>query len=165
MAIRTIILRSIIGLLLGTLGSCTLPIQGADPSRPTVRPLLRITPAPPQDVKGTATAFALRIVPTPTPIGLYIVKPGDSLGKIAEEFATTVEEIMALNNISDPNQIEVGRELTIPSLLAPTPTTDQPPVTTAEAPVLTTADPINTAAPAPAPAPSALPDPQTTATP
>jgi hypothetical protein len=131
----------LIGLLiLGTVSSCTLPVEGADPLRPTVRPLLRVTPAPVQDVKGTATSFALRIVPTATPIGLYIVKPGDTLSLIADNFETTVDEIMALNNLSDPNQIEVGRSLTIPSLLPPTTTSE-------EGPVVTTPEVVNTAAP------------------
>jgi hypothetical protein len=152
MANRAHILRAFISfLLIGVVGACAVPIEGADPLRPTVRPLLRITPAPPQDVKGTATAFALVIVPTPTPIGLYIVKPGDSLGNIALNFETTVEEIMALNNISDPNQIEVGQELTIPSLL---------PATTA-APEDTAPEAANTVAPEPAPSA----EPAATATP
>jgi LysM repeat protein len=155
MAERAHILRPLIGLLiLGTVSSCTLPVEGADPLRPTVRPLLRVTPAPVQDVKGTATSFALRIVPTATPIGLYIVKPGDTLSLIADNFETTVDEIMALNNLSDPNQIEVGRSLTIPSLL--------PPPTPEGAPAATTPEAVNTSAPEEAP--SAAPE-VTTATP
>ncbi len=151
MAKREHILRPLIGLFIaGTVTSCTVPVQGADPLRPTVRPLLRITPAPPQDIKGTATSFALRIVPTATPIGMYIVKPGDSLGKIAEDFATTVDEILALNNLSDPNQIEVGQTLTIPSLL-PATTTSQ------EAPAGVTPEAVNTSAPEQAPEATAAP--------
>lgn len=88
--------------------------------RPTVRPVLVLTPAPTQDVSGTQTAYALRIVPTSTPVGLYIVKAGDTLGSIADSFETTVDEIIAQNGIADPNQIEVGQQLIIPSLLTPT---------------------------------------------
>ncbi len=82
---------------------------------PTARPDFRVTPAPRQNVGATATAFARRIVPTPTPVGLYIVKPGDTLSTIADEYETTVDELMAANNISDPNKILVGQRLTIPS--------------------------------------------------
>jgi hypothetical protein len=88
--------------------------------RPTVQPVVRLTPAPTQNVPGTQTAYAVRSVPTPTPAGLYVVKAGDTLGKIADNFETTVDEIMALNSIADPNKIEVGQQLLIPSLLTPT---------------------------------------------
>lgn len=88
--------------------------------RPTVRPVVAVTRVPTQDVPGTQTAYAVRIVPTPTPAGLYIVKAGDTLSKIADAFETTVDEIIAQNGITDPNQIEVGQSLIIPSLLTPT---------------------------------------------
>ena len=88
--------------------------------RPTVQPVVRLTPAPTQHVSGTRTAYAVRSVPTPTPAGQYVVKAGDTLGKIADNFETTVDEIMALNSIADPNKIEVGQQLIIPSLLTPT---------------------------------------------
>ncbi len=84
---------------------------------PTALPDIRVTPAPTQNVPATATAFARLVIPTPTPPGLYVVKPGDTLSKIADDFATTVDEIMALNNLSDPNMLMVGQELTIPSLV------------------------------------------------
>ena len=88
--------------------------------RPTVRPIIAVTHVPTQDVAGTQTAYAIRIVPTSTPVGLYIVKAGDTLGGIADQFETTVDEIIAQNGIADPNQIEVGQPLIIPSLLTPT---------------------------------------------
>ncbi|MDP9313838.1 MAG: LysM peptidoglycan-binding domain-containing protein [Chloroflexota bacterium] len=84
--------------------------------RPTVTPVIRLTPAPTQDVRATQTAYALRSIPTPTPAGLYIVRPGDTLSKIADAFETTVDEIIAINGIADPNRIEVGQQLIIPSL-------------------------------------------------
>lgn len=83
--------------------------------RATARPDIRITPAIAQDVPATATAYARQIIPTPIPEGLYIVKPGDTLSKIADELATTVDEIMAHNNLSDPNTIQVGQQLIIPA--------------------------------------------------
>lgn len=105
---------------------------------PTARPDIRITPAPTQNVRGTATAFALQIIPTPTPQGLYIVKPGDTLSRIADEHQTTVDEIMAANNLSDPNLIEVGQRLTIPSGEPAADATSEPPAT-AEQPAETSA--------------------------
>ena len=99
---------------LGSAAACASPSAGV---RPTSRPLLRVTPAPPQDVRATSTAFALQSIPTATPPGLYIVKPGDTLSKIADEFQTTIDEIMTLNSLVDPNTIQVGQQLRIPSLL------------------------------------------------
>ncbi|HEX6289146.1 MAG TPA: LysM peptidoglycan-binding domain-containing protein [Herpetosiphonaceae bacterium] len=93
--------------------------------RPTVQPVVRLTPAPTQDVGATQTAYSMRSIPTPTPAGLYVVRPGDTLGKIADNFETTVDEIMALNSIADPNKIEVGQQLTIPTLLTPTAESDE----------------------------------------
>lgn len=106
-------------LALASLVACV--VEGAV-ERPTARPIIRITPGSRQDVAATATVFARQVVPTPTPPGLYIVKPGDTLGRIADEYQTTVDEIMASNNLSDPNLIEVGQQLIIPSLVGPTPT-------------------------------------------
>jgi LysM repeat protein len=112
--LRQRLLISILAPLLAACGGAALE------GRPTVRPVVVVTRVPTQDVPGTQTAYAVRIVPTPTPAGLYIVKAGDTLGKIADSFETTVDEIIAQNNISDPNQIEVGQALIIPSLLTPT---------------------------------------------
>ena len=42
-----------------------------------------------------------------------MVESGDSLSKIAKREGVTVDEIMSLNNISDPNLLFVGQKLTI----------------------------------------------------
>ena len=42
---------------------------------------------------------------------IYVVKAGDTLSQIAETHNTTVEKLVELNNISDPNFIVVGEEL------------------------------------------------------
>jgi lysozyme len=44
----------------------------------------------------------------------YTVQPGDSLGRIAVRYGTTVSALMEANNITDPNLIEAGQTLTIP---------------------------------------------------
>ena len=48
-------------------------------------------------------------------VGSYTVQSGDTLAVIAERFGITVEMLSALNNISDPNLIQVGQILLIPS--------------------------------------------------
>jgi len=44
----------------------------------------------------------------------YVVKRGDTLSRIAEEFETNVTAIVEANGISNPDRIYVGQELAIP---------------------------------------------------
>ena len=67
---------------------------------PTAEPA---TPMPPPD----ATAETTNIT--------YVIQPGDTLGLIAQRYDVTVEELAALNNITDIDRIEVGDTLLIPS--------------------------------------------------
>lgn len=102
--------------------ACTLPDppQPTTP-RPTAPTILEITPAPTQDVDATATAYASLLAPSPTPAGLYIVQPGDTLSALAEAFGTTVAEIMAANGLTDPDALQTGQPLLIPSLVDTSP--------------------------------------------
>jgi murein DD-endopeptidase MepM/ murein hydrolase activator NlpD len=45
---------------------------------------------------------------------VYIVQQGDTLTSIAEKFGTSVEELVDVNQISDPSLIQPGDELVIP---------------------------------------------------
>jgi murein DD-endopeptidase MepM/ murein hydrolase activator NlpD len=47
---------------------------------------------------------------------IYIVQPGDSLSSIASRFNISMNDLMAANNIIDPNQLDVGQQLIIPGL-------------------------------------------------
>jgi len=44
---------------------------------------------------------------------VYVVKSGDTLSEIANEYDTTVDELVEENNIENPNLINVGQELVI----------------------------------------------------
>jgi LysM repeat protein len=88
--------------------------------RATAPVILDITVAPTQDADATATAYARQLVPTPTPAGLYVVQQGDTLSGLAEDFGTTVEELMAANGLTDANAIQAGQTLLIPSLISDT---------------------------------------------
>jgi LysM repeat protein len=46
---------------------------------------------------------------------VYTVQEGDTLGSIASNFNTTVELLVEVNNIADPNSLQVGQELIIPA--------------------------------------------------
>jgi lipoprotein NlpD len=50
---------------------------------------------------------------TPKP-KIYTVKPGDTLIKIAKRFNVSVAKLTCLNRIRNPNNVAVGRSLTIP---------------------------------------------------
>ena len=51
---------------------------------------------------------------------IVTVQPGDSLSKIAKQHDTTVEELMALNDIDDPNLLFVGQELLVDEVVSAT---------------------------------------------
>jgi hypothetical protein len=81
-----------------------------------------------QATTATATtapaADAINAAPPSGPLDLrYVVRPGDSIGLLAQRFYGTpsaVPEIVAANpHIPDPNLISVGDELILPNALAP----------------------------------------------
>ena len=50
------------------------------------------------------------------PRPVYIVQEGDSLWSVAARFRVSLDDLTALNNISDPNQVSAGTQLMIPGL-------------------------------------------------
>jgi LysM repeat protein len=84
----------------------------------------------------TATAFA--VLPEPTILSggqpatgggdTYVVKAGDTLMAIAAELDVPVEDLISLNNLTDPSHLEVDQVLKIPrrSSTGPTPVPGQP---------------------------------------
>lgn len=75
-----------------------------DPNRVLAGALLRIATDPPP-TPGVASG---------TTAGTYVVQPGDNLSAIAARAGTSVAELVAANDITDPNRIVVGQELTVP---------------------------------------------------
>ena len=59
---------------------------------------------------------------------VHVVQGGENLGRIAEQYEVTVDDIMAANGLTDPNIIAVGQQLTIPvgGLATPTSAADTP---------------------------------------
>jgi len=106
------------------------PTETPDPSKPTSTPSPTSTPA---------------ATPTPRPDGaiVYVVKEGDTLGGIARQFSLTVDELLALNTLADPNVVEVGQEIVV-SVPAPT-ATPVPPTPTVVPPTATPPPPTPTA--------------------
>ena len=44
----------------------------------------------------------------------YVVKPGDTLWQIAAQYGLSADQLASYNNITDPNNLQVGQELRIP---------------------------------------------------
>ena len=53
-------------------------------------------------------------VPVGSNVQVYVVQEGDTLGKIAQRFGTTVDALVEANNIEDPDLIFPGQRLRIP---------------------------------------------------
>ena len=71
-----------------------------------------IATATPQST-ATPTPVA-RPTPTPTP-SVYTVQAGDTLSGIAGGFGRTVDEIIQANRLVDPDSLQIGQQLTIPT--------------------------------------------------
>jgi len=89
----------------------TLIIPGS--SEPVGTPTPEATQAPteaPTEVASTETPEPETDSATTT----YVVQPGDTLFRIALRNSTTVQQLVSLNNISNPNLIFVGQRLVLP---------------------------------------------------
>jgi len=79
----------------------------------------------PSAARSDPTQTLPAVIPTPdTPrllpplrseVEQYIVQPNDSLFTIARNYLVSVEALLANNDISQPDYLEVGQELTIPA--------------------------------------------------
>lgn len=81
---------------------------------PTATPGVRILMPTP----GTPPPSVVR-VPTQAVV-TYIVESGDTLSGIAARYGVTVEEIVAENDLENPDVLQVGQVLMIPVTLEPT---------------------------------------------
>ena len=63
----------------------------------------------------TASTTTTIFVTTTTVQKYYIVKKGDTLGKIAKAFQVRLADIMAINGITNADNIQAGQELRIPT--------------------------------------------------
>ncbi|MFL7890585.1 MAG: LysM peptidoglycan-binding domain-containing protein [Anaerolineales bacterium] len=76
-------------------------------------------------VSATQTQFVPIVTPTPDlprtlpplrqEVEQYIVQPNDSLHNIARNYSVSVEALLAANDISQPDYLEIGQKLTIPA--------------------------------------------------
>ncbi len=119
----------------------SLVVGSLPATAPTLPPAVTAGPTPtsgPTPTRGpTATP---RPTPTPRPDGaiVHVVQLGDTLGALATQYQVTVDQIVRLNNLTDPSQIFVGQELVISIPAAtPTPTPSPTPMPTVLPPTVT----------------------------
>lgn len=82
----------------------------------------------------TTTTTTTILETTTTVPQFYTVQSGDTLDKIAAKFGVTRDELMAANGITDPDHVELGEKLSIPTPAPATTTTDAGDTTTTLAP-------------------------------
>lgn len=112
-------------LVLGALADIAHFVDGHDAAgAPTTVLLEQDSAGPPQtpiiEVTGTAVPPPL-VAPTSEPgtffdpvFNTHTVEPGDVLYTIANRYGTTTQTLIELNNLEDPNRIEVGQVLALP---------------------------------------------------
>lgn len=88
---------------------------GAACTGPQVTPDPRATAAV---VLTMPTVVAAEPAASPTPLNVptvqYTVKPGETLAAIAARYGISVDELAALNGISNPNLIQAGQSIRVP---------------------------------------------------
>ena len=129
--------------VLGIGQELVIPVPTAEPE--PGEPTAAATPA------ATPT-FTPSPSPTPEPL-VHVVEQGDLLGRIAQQYGVTVDELAEANGIEPEDVLRIGQELVIPGRAAPA--TEASP----------TPAPTDTATPTPTMTPSATPTATSTATP
>ncbi|MFN0028167.1 MAG: LysM peptidoglycan-binding domain-containing protein [Acidimicrobiales bacterium] len=114
-----------VALTAGTWG-CARTAEVALPEPVTVT-VLPAADAPPKPVgAGPVTTGAAMPAPSTTMVATvsYTVQVGDTLSGIADQFGTSFEVLVALNNLTEPGRLGVGQVLVVPE---PPATTVPPP--------------------------------------
>jgi LysM repeat protein len=119
----------------GEQGVATLPPGSAATPLATLPPVTLPTPTPLSAI-ATPTPLPQPTVPPVAPEGggvtlptNHTVQPGETLDSIAQRYGVTTADILAVNNIPDPNNIPAGTVLIIPAPgtgTAPQPTAAPP---------------------------------------
>ncbi len=115
------------------LGACRGPGSGGDEAAASPTATARVQTTTARSVNTTRTAAntagttapavttttAAQSTPTPrqgtVPGERYVVQRGDTLVDIAERYGVTVAEIIQANNLENPDVLNVGQELIIPT--------------------------------------------------
>jgi LysM repeat protein len=94
---------------LGTEPIKTTPAAQIPVQTPT--PVPKPSPdAQPVERQVSQTVSAEKVVPNNL-TKVYVVKQGDSLNSIARKYKLSTQQLIKLNNITDPNKIKIGQTL------------------------------------------------------
>jgi len=102
-----------IGTTLLALAGCA-PVQRPAPIPAEPVDTLSDRALPPPPASGAPPAEA----PLPEEGALHVVRPGETLYRIALGYGVTVEAIVVANEIADPDSLEVGQVLLVPGATA-----------------------------------------------
>lgn len=115
----------------------------------SAEPSVTAQPSPGYEIAPTATPLQTAL-PSPTPTlppsqTVHTVKKGETLITIAKLYGTTAAAIRTANNLKTTSPIHEGDKLTIPLLMAdtPTPSPTQPPTPTPQVYVVTSGDTLS----------------------
>lgn len=83
--------------------------------QPTAPPRVDLSPLP-QVLAFQPTPNPARFATSSEVIESHIVRAGDTLYGIAQLYGTTLDSILALNSLDNPNILEVGQEIKLPGI-------------------------------------------------
>jgi LysM repeat protein len=101
----------------------------------TVLPTSTSTPSISEETESPPTSPA--VSPTPSELLLYTIQEGDTLGEIAQTYGVSIEDLIAANDLANPNVLHVGQTLIVPTDGLPLPTPLEPTPETTRLPTLT----------------------------
>lgn len=82
----------------------------------TLPPIMTPTPPPESEPAGGADAISGETGSEAAPTAqIYEVQRGDTMAAIAERFGVSLQTLIQVNNIANPNRIQPGDRLTIPT--------------------------------------------------
>ncbi len=86
----------------------------ATPTNPTAAPAAEATSAPTAEATAEATSAPAATAEATGGFAEYTVQRGDILQAIAKQYGVTVKDIIANNQIANPDSLRVGQVLRIP---------------------------------------------------
>ncbi len=105
------------GYLLTGCGQIITPMPNTAQPLPTpaaAEAELTATPRPTSTPRPATPIPTLTPTTTPTPV-IYVIRPGDTLLKIASQFNISTETVQEANGIVDPRYLQIGQALIIPA--------------------------------------------------
>ncbi|MDD3275611.1 MAG: LysM peptidoglycan-binding domain-containing protein [Kiritimatiellales bacterium] len=94
-----------------------IPAKAANPAQPVATSSMLPAPAPIVDAAPAveaAPAAAPVAVSASAPVYEHVLYPGETLDDVARQYGSSQQEIMKLNNITDPASVKPGTKLLVP---------------------------------------------------